>query len=264
MNWIESILIGLLQGFTEFLPISSSGHIELAKVLLGADIEEGLRFQIIIHIATMISTLVVFRKDIFLIFKDLLQFKKTDDSLFALKILLSMIPLGIVYYLFGSQAEELFEGRAFWVGAMLLVTGSLMFATLKMSGKDKKITFLMAIIIGLFQAAAIIPGISRSGATLAAALFMGAQKDQATRFSFLMIIPPMLGATLLQFKELSDAGFTASHENNMLAIAFIAALVSGIVACKWMINIVRKGNLFYFGIYCFAIGIIAMIWSSQI
>lgn len=264
MNWIEAVIIGILQGFTEFLPISSSGHIELARVLLRANVEEGLTLQIILHGATVISTIIVFRKEIYEIFKDVLSFKKSEASMMALKIGVSMIPLGIVGLFFEEEVSSLFTGRPFWIGLMLLFTGTLLFATAKMYGRDKKITFLVAILIGLFQALAIIPGISRSGATLAAALLLGVKRTDATQFSFLMILPPMLGATLLQVRDLSAQASAGGDEPAMLGIAFFFALVSGVFACKWMIEIVKKGNLYYFGAYCFLIGITAMVWSYWI
>ena len=189
MGVIEAILLGLLQGFTEFLPVSSSGHIELGKVLLNVDTADDLTFSVLVHGATVLSILVVFRRDILELLTKAFSFQWNEETQFILKLALSMIPVGFIGILFEDKIEALFGGRLFLVGSMLLVTAALLFITTWAPKKvGKKIGWGHALIIGLAQAIAILPGISRSGATIATAIMLGIDKDKATRFSFLMVI----------------------------------------------------------------------------
>jgi undecaprenyl-diphosphatase len=263
MSWIEAIILGIVQGLTEFLPVSSSGHLEIGSVLLGVQTTDSLLFAIVVHAATAMSTIVVFREDIREIILGLFDFKFNDSWRFAILIIISMIPVGIVGVLFEEDIEKFFGGNLILVGSMLLVTSALLFFTHFAKPSEGKVTYGKALIIGLAQAVAILPGISRSGATIATGLLIGVEKSRATRFSFLMVLIPILGASLLKFKDYVEAPASASQLDVLpLILGFIAAFVSGYIACKWMIGIVRKGKLTYFAIYCLIVGIIAL--GSQI
>ncbi|TAH18972.1 MAG: undecaprenyl-diphosphate phosphatase [Cytophagales bacterium] len=261
MNLIESIILGIIQGLTEFLPVSSSGHLELGKALLHIKLADNLLFSIIVHTATTLSTIIVFWKDIILIIKDLFKFEWNESTQFAAKITLSMIPIGIVGLLFKETVEGFFQGDIELVGMMLCLTGFLLSFTY--FAEDKKggtLTFGRAAIIGIAQAIAIIPGISRSGATISTAILVGVDKSKAARFSFLMVILPILGATLLEIKDyLTQA---SSHDLSMTALGagFTAAFITGLFACKLMIDLVKKGKLIYFAIYCFVVGVSVVIF----
>lgn len=262
MTLIEAIVLGIIQGLTEFLPISSSGHIELGKAVLQTEFADNLLFSIIVHGATALSTVVVFRRDLLQIFADLFKFEWNESSQFALKIVLSMIPVGIVGVLFEEQIEGFFVGEVGFVGFMLLITGSLLTFTYFVKSKSGEVTYPKSIVIGFAQALAILPGISRSGATIAAGLLMGVDKEKATRFSFLMVLIPILGATLLKAIDyIEDPTIADGISSYILITGFVVAFLSGLLACTWMINIVKRGKLIYFAFYCFAIGIIAIITS---
>jgi len=260
MNWIQSLILGLIQGLTEFLPVSSSGHIELGKALLGVNIEENLLFTVILHTATVLSTLVVFRKDLAAIFKGLFNFKWNESYDFTIKIILSMIPAAIAGLLWENQIESLFTGNILFVGSMLIGTSLVLALTTMVRHKGKEINYFRAFIIGLAQAVAILPGLSRSGATIATGLYLGIDKDKVTRFSFLMVIIPILGASFLSLIK-ADETFTGNIALLPLVIGFLAAFVSGWFACRWMISIVKRGKLIYFSAYCLAAGLIAIIFG---
>lgn len=259
MSILEAILLGLVQGLTEFLPVSSSGHIELGKHLLGVEGSTDLAFSILVHGATVLSIIVVFFKDIWALIKNLFSFSWNPSTQYVAKLALSMLPVGIVGVLFKSELESLFEGKLFLVGCCLIITGFLLFLTRLERKKTKNISFLNALLIGVGQAVAILPGISRSGTTISLALALGASRTEATRFSFLMVLAPILGATLLEFKDLLEITNTQSSGMLIPYIAgFIAAFLSGLLACKWMLAIVQKGKIIYFSIYCFIVGAIAI------
>ncbi|MFT6865364.1 MAG: undecaprenyl-diphosphatase [Cyclobacteriaceae bacterium] len=263
MTWIEAVILGVVQGLTEFLPVSSSGHLEIGTVLLGIKTNENLLFAVIVHAATALSTIVVYREDLREIVMGLFDFKYNESLSFSLKIVLSMIPVGIVGVFFERDIEAFFGGKLVLVGSMLLVTSALLFFTHFAKENAGKVTYGKALIIGLAQAIAILPGISRSGSTIATALFLGVEKSKATRFSFLMVLIPILGASFLKFIDYIESPQT--HEGLSafpLILGFLAAFISGYFACKWMIGIVRKGKLTWFAVYCFVIGSIALI--SQI
>lgn len=261
MTWIEALVLGLLQGLTEFLPVSSSGHIELGKVILGTESADNLLFSVIVHTATMLSILVVFRKDIWQLIKKTLRFEWNQETRFVSLIIISMIPTGIIGFLFESQLEQFFEGRIMFVGFMLLITAAILFSTRYARKSNNEVNFLKAFIIGLAQTIAILPGISRSGATIGTALLLGVDRNAATRFSFLMLLPPIAGATLIKVKDIISSPAVYSSEFLPLGIGFIASFISGIIACSWMLSLVRKGNIFYFSIYCFTIGVVAIVFS---
>ncbi|MFD0964502.1 undecaprenyl-diphosphate phosphatase [Pseudofulvibacter geojedonensis] len=259
MEIIKAIILGIIQGLTEFLPVSSSGHLELGKAILGDESvgEESLIFTVVLHFATALSTIVIFRKDILEIIKGLFQFKWNEETQFSLKIVLSMIPAVFVGLFFEDQLEQLFGGSILFVGAMLLITGLLLFLADKAKNTTKNVSNQNAVIIGISQAIAMLPGISRSGATIATSVLLGVDKAKAARFSFLMVIPLIFG------KIAKDvlSGDLAVHSSQAIPLTagFIAAFISGLFACTWMISLVKKSKLSYFAIYCFIVGIIAII-----
>lgn len=262
MTFIEALVLGIVQGLTEFLPVSSSGHIELGSAMLNVQTEDNLLFSIIVHGATALSTIVIFRRDIGMIIKDILQFKWNDSTIFAAKIILSMIPVGIAGVFFEKEVEMLFTGNTDMVAIMLMVTGLLLSFTYFAKNSTGDVTFVKAFIIGIAQAIAIFPGISRSGATISTAIMLGVDKEKATRFSFLMVLIPIIGAMLLKFKDLISATNLGSEISiGVLSIGFLAAFISGLIACAWMIHLVKKGKLIYFAIYCIAVGSLVLIFN---
>jgi len=262
MDVIDALILGIIQGLTEFLPVSSSGHLELGKAILGDNSvgEESMLFTIVLHFATAISTLIVFRKDILEIFRGLFQFKWNEETQFAAKIMLSTIPAVIIGLFFEEQLEQLFGGSVIFVGAMLIITSVLLWLADKAKSTDKPVSFSNSFIIGVSQAIAMLPGISRSGSTIATSVLLGNDKSKAARFSFLMVIPLIFGKIA---KDILDGALTTNSGNNSaLVIGFVAALVSGYFACKWMIALVRKSKLVYFSLYCLIVGIIAIVVGS--
>lgn len=258
MDIIDAIILGIIQGLTEFLPVSSSGHLELGKAILGDSTlpEESLLFTVVLHFATALSTLVVFRKDIFDIVKGLFQFKWNEESQFAVKIILSMIPAVIIGLFFEEQLESLFNGNIFLVGMMLIVTALLLWLADKAKDTQKPVSFSNAFTIGVAQAIAMLPGISRSGATISTSVLLGNDKSKAARFSFLMVVPLIFGKIA---KDLLGGEITTTSGNfTPLLIGFIAAFISGLIACTWMIKLVKKSKLSWFAIYCLLVGIIAV------
>jgi len=268
MDILKSLILGIVQGLTEFLPVSSSGHIELGKAILDLqfDEEENLLFTVVVHLATVLSTIVVFRKDIAEILKGIFQFKWNEETQFTAKIVLSMVPVAIVGVFFKDQVESLFNGNIAFVGAMLLITAFLLFLTNFVGkrteiGTGKKVSFTDAILIGLAQAMAVLPGISRSGSTIATGLLLGVDKSKIARFSFLMVLAPIIGIAILDLKdyfEQMSAGQGGGSDMTLLAVGFLGAFLAGWAACTWMINIVKRGKLIYFAIYCAIIGVIAI------
>lgn len=260
MNILEAIIIGLVQGLTEFLPVSSSGHIELAKAILQTDIEEGsMLMTVVLHFATALSTVVIFRKDLVEILKGLLQFKNNDAFQFSLKIMVSMIPAAFVGVVFNDVIEAFFDGNILLVGAMLMVTAVLLFFADKAKNTTKDVSLLSAIVIGISQAIAILPGVSRSGATISTSVLLGVDRTKAARFSFLMVVPLIFGK--MAKDVLSDEFSAASIDAMPLIIGFVAAFVSGLLACQWMIKLVKNSKLTYFAIYCLVVGVIALVLS---
>jgi len=262
MTWLEALILGLVQGLTEFLPVSSSGHIELGKAILGVESADNLMFSVLVHTATMLSIVVVFRKDIWQLITQGLRFEWNPETRFIVLILISMIPTGIVGLLFESQIEQFFDGRIMFVGFMLLITALILYSTRLVKRNDKEVSYLKALIIGLAQTVAVLPGISRSGATIGTALLLGVERNAATRFSFLMVVPPIAGATLIKLKDLFANPAVYSQEIVPLGIGFVAAFISGVIACSWMLALVRRGNIYYFSIYCLIIGLTAIIVSA--
>lgn len=264
MNWIEALVLGLLQGLTEFLPVSSSGHLELGKALFGIHSTQSMTFTIVVHAATVLSIIVVFWKDIVELFNSLFTFKDNENNRYTLKILVSAIPVIILGIFFADQIENLFSGNVLFVGLMLIVTAGLLALTYFAKDGIRKINFKDAIIIGIAQAIAVIPGISRSGSTISVALLLGNKKSEAARFSFLMVILPVLGAVGKDIYDnyISQTAVSADQiGTTALIIGFIAAFISGVLACNLMIKIVKNSKLIYFAIYCLIIGLVAIGYS---
>ncbi len=262
MTFLEALILGIIQGLTEFLPVSSSGHLELGSYLLGIQSSDNLLFAIIVHGATALSTVVVFRNDIWTLIKGLFEFRWNTSTKYVAYIVVSMIPVGVVGVFFEDQVESFFGGKIILVGTMLLVTALLLMFTYFSKKNDGKVNFLNSFIIGLAQAVAIMPGISRSGATISTALLLGTDKEQAARFSFLMVLPPILGAMLLKTKDVIEAPELVTDISMVsLIVGFASAFLAGLLACKWMITLVKKGKLIYFSIYCGVVGLIAIIFG---
>ncbi|SCY30716.1 undecaprenyl-diphosphatase [Nonlabens sp. Hel1_33_55] len=262
MDAFDAAILGVVQGLTEFLPVSSSGHLELGKAILGDTSvpEESLMFTVVLHFATALSTIVVFRKDIMELLKGIFAFQWNEETQFAAKIVLSMIPAVFVGLLFEEELESLFGGNVLLVGFMLIVTGLLLFLAGRAKNTGKSVSWKDAIIIGVSQAIAILPGVSRSGATISTSVLLGNDRTKAARFSFLMVVPLILGKIA---KDVMSGDLNVESSSSLpLLIGFIAAFVTGLVACTWMISLVKKAKLHYFSYYCFAVGIVAIIAGS--
>lgn len=258
MNWIEALILGIIQGLTEFLPVSSSGHLEIAKALLGdtSVAQQSMLTTVVLHGATALATIAVFRKDVVDILRGLFQFKWNDETKFSLKIIISMIPAALVGFFFEDQMELLFENQILLVGFMLLITGVLLILADKAKTTNKGVSYNNAFIIGISQAIAILPGISRSGATISTSVLLGIDRTKAARFSFLMVVPLILGKMA---KDLTSGMVTMDTNIFPLSVGFIAAFITGLLACTWMIKLVQRSKLSYFAYYCFVVGIIAII-----
>lgn len=263
MSWIEALILGLVQGFTEYLPVSSSGHVTIGATFFGINGEDNLAFTVAVHVATVLSTFVVLWSEISWILKGLFKFKMNDETRYALNILVSMIPVGIVGVFFKDYVEQAFGSGLLIVGLMLLVTAALLTFSYYAKPRQKEtISLGDAFVIGLAQACAVMPGLSRSGSTIATGLLLGNKKELLAKFSFLMVIPPILGEALLSvLKTAKGEAVFGEIDILPLSVGFLAAFVSGCVACKWMINIVKKGKLVYFGIYCAIVGTALVLWN---
>ena len=260
MNYIEAIVLGIIQGLTEFLPISSSGHLEIVKALFGnqAEAQESLFLTIALHVATALSTIVVFRKDILEIFKGLFSFKWNESAEFSFKILLSMIPAALVGLFLQDQIELLFAQNLVLVGAMLCLTAVILFWADKAKKTNKIVSSQNAIVLGIVQAIAILPGISRSGATISTAVLLGIDKTKAARFSFLMVIPLIFGKII---KDILGGELAYDHNQfTVLMTGFLAAFISGLLACTWMIRLVKNSKLKYFAFYCAVVGFFTVVY----
>lgn len=274
MDALQALILGIIQGLTEYLPVSSSGHLTIGSTLLGLNSgEENLMFTVAVHVATVLSTIVVLGHEIWKILigscsplgrgKGLERFNK--DQRYVLSILISMIPIGIVGVFFKDTVEEIFGSGLLIVGCCLLLTAALLTFSYYAKPRQKdEVGLRDAFIIGLAQALAVLPGLSRSGSTIATGLILGNKKSQMAQFSFLMVIPPILGEALLDTIKAAKDGWAAAFGDlsmTSLAVGFMAAFVSGIIACKWMIGIVRKGKLIYFAYYCAVVGILVICLS---
>ena len=258
MTVFQAFLLGLIQGLTEFLPVSSSGHLELGNFFLKIDNPENLTFTLVVHGATVLSTMVVFRKEIIQLFAGVLKFRKNTETNYIARLLISAIPVAIVGIFFEEQVEMLFSENLILVGYSLLITASLLaFAHFKKGDQSGKIGFLHSFVIGISQALAVVPGISRSGATIATGLLLGNDRKEVARFSFLMVMIPILGAVFLNIVK---GDFTDETSIGLipLLVGFVTAFIAGLAACKLMIKLVTQGNLIYFSLYCLIISLIAI------
>lgn len=254
---LRSIVLGIIQGLTEFLPVSSSGHLEIAKYILGDTslAEQSMLMTVSLHAATALSTIIVFRKDIARIILGLFQKEWNEEKIFSLKIILSMIPAALVGVLLESEIEMLFDRRILLVSAMLVITGLLLLLADRAKVTDKKVSYRDALIVGISQAIAILPGISRSGATISTSVLLGIDREKAARFSFLMVVPLILGKMA---KDIMDGSLSESSVQALpLIVGFIAAFLTGMLACIWMIRLVKDSKLRYFSVYCWIVAAVA-------
>ena len=271
MDWIQALILGIIQGLTEYLPVSSSGHLAIGQALFGLeDGESNLAFTVVLHVATVLSTLVILWKEIVWIFRDLFAKQSwrsyqglNGGTKYAVNILISMIPVMLVGFLLKDKVEEVFGSGLLIVGIMLLVTAALLtFSYFAKPRQKENISPVHAFIIGIAQACAVMPGLSRSGSTIATGLLLGNKKEKLAQFSFLMVIPPILGEALLDIKDMLEIGFSEAMGGlSPLAaiVGFLSAFIFGCIACKWMIDIVKKGKLVWFAVYCAVIGILAIV-----
>jgi undecaprenyl-diphosphatase len=257
MNWFEALILGLVQGLTEFLPVSSSGHLEIANTLFGVKPSDSFYFTIAVHGATVLSTLFVFWQEILKLVKGTLQFKINEELEYVSKIVVSMIPVGLVGLFFQDFVEGMFNGNLVATGIEFLITASLLAMAHFIKPGERNINYLDSFIIGIAQAIAVVPAISRSGATIATGLLLGNKKEEVTKFSFLMVLIPVIGANLMEITK----GNTAAGGLNMLSIiiGFLAAFISGYFACRWMIDLVKRSKLIWFSVYCAILGLLAII-----
>lgn len=263
MEWFEALILGIIQGLTEYLPVSSSGHLAIGAHLFGLSGEENLTFTVAVHVATVLSTIVILWKEIVWLFTDLFRWKWNEGTKYIVNILISMIPVGIVGLFFKDKVEAIFGSGLLVVGICLMVTAALLaFSYFARPRQRETISPWHAFVIGLAQALAVLPGLSRSGSTIATGLLLGNKKEKLAQFSFLMVIPPILGEALLDVKDMAEMGVSqamAGLPPLSLAIGFLAAFVCGCLACKWMINIVKKGKLIWFAIYCAVVGLATIV-----
>ena len=261
MSAFETLILGIIQGLTEFLPVSSSGHLELVKAIMGSDYDQqqGLTVTITLHAATALSTIFVFRKDIVMILYDLLRFKRGESLNFSLKIILSMIPAVIIGLFFENFIASLFDGKTALVAVMLMITALLLFLADRVNENNRELNYINTFYIGVIQAIAILPGISRSGATIALAVLLKIDRKKAARFSFLMVIPLILGSMA---KSVMDGDLSQESTALLpLLVGFVSSFITGVFACRWMVDLVKKSKLKYFSFYCFAVGALAILFS---
>lgn len=276
MEWLDALILGIVQGLSEYLPISSSGHLEIFREILGINLpnEDILEFDVMLHAATVLSTLVVLWNEFFPLCRSFFTIKRDDNFYYVCKILISCIPVAVVGLFFKDTVESFFGGNLTTVGICLCITAALLaFAyffrtkpeeTNKLTGRvyrPRDITWLDAFVIGIAQSIAVLPGLSRSGTTIATGILLGDKREKVASFSFLMVIIPILGETLLNIKDMISEPTASSNVGMLpLTIGFIASFVVGCLACKWMLNIVKKGKLVWFAVYCVIMGIICICW----
>lgn len=266
MSWLEALILGIVQGLTEFLPVSSSGHLEIGQALLGTAGEENLLFAVVVHAATVLSTLVILWREVAQLFKGTFTtFKWNQDKDYVAKILVSMIPVFIVGMFFKDQVEAFFGNGLLIVGICLIITALLLwlseFLTKRLNRQGHEVTYRDALIIGCAQAIAVLPGLSRSGTTIATGLMCGVSKEQVAKFSFLMVLIPILGDALLELKDILSGEVVVTIGWLPLVVGFIAAFATGCFACRFMIDIVRRQKLIYFAVYCLCVGTFAIIYG---
>lgn len=277
MDWIDALIMGIVQGLSEYLPISSSGHLEIFRSILGIDLEGGaaLEFIVALHVATVLSTIVVLWREFVPLCVSFFTLKNDRNTRYVLKILVSCVPIAIIGLLFKETIDQFFGGSLTTVGICLIITATLLSfayffrrpdaasaAARPILRPEHDITFVDAFIIGCAQAVAALPGLSRSGSTIATGLLLGDRRNEIAQFSFFMVIIPILGEALLDVKHIIDGSSAASAAIGLgpMIIGFLAAFIVGCIACKWMIDIVKKGKLIWFAVYCVIIGIVCLIW----
>lgn len=278
MDTLQALLLGIVQGLAEYLPISSSGHLEIAQGLLGLDLSgaDALQFDIMLHVATVLSTIVILWREFSGMCVSFFTLKKDESTSLVCKILVSCIPVGIVGLFFKDSIEQFYGHNLTVVGTCLLVTAALLaFAyysrtrsLIKKSGTDgsasigRPISYVDAFVIGCAQAMAVLPGLSRSGSTIATGIMLGDRRDSVARFSFLMVIIPILGQAFLDLvKGMKDGGFDNSVGFMPMLVGFMASFIVGCIACKWMLEIVRRGRLVWFAVYCAIVGAVCLIFQ---
>jgi undecaprenyl-diphosphatase len=262
MNWFEAIILGLIQGVTEFLPVSSSGHLELGKYLFGINPDANFYFSVAVHGATVLSTIVVLWKEIVDLFKGFFKFRLNEETKYIIKIMISMIPVGIAGFFLTDIVDRYFAGDMISLGVQFMITAVIMVLPSFIKPKEKTISYLDSFIIGIAQAIAVLPAISRSGATIATGMMLGNKKSDIAKFSFLMVLIPVIGANFVEMKsgDFSTEGTSVC----IILIGFVTAFVSGYYACKWMINLVKKGNLIWFAAYCVIVGIFSILLGLHV
>ncbi|MCE5346129.1 MAG: undecaprenyl-diphosphate phosphatase [Bacteroidales bacterium] len=262
MNWFEAFVLGLIQGLTEFLPVSSSGHLELGKYLFGINNETNFYFSVAVHGATVLSTILVLWKEIRDLFKGFFKFRLNEETEYVFKIFISMIPVGITGFFLNDIIEGYFAGNMISLGIQFIITAVLLLMPLFIKPKERQIGYIDSFIIGIAQAIAVLPAISRSGATIATGMMLGNKKSDIAKFSFLMVLIPIIGANLVEMK--SGDFSTEGTSVFIILIGFVTAFVSGYYACKWMINLVKKGNLTWFAVYCVLVGIFSILLGLHV
>ncbi len=262
MNWLEALILGLIQGLTEFLPVSSSGHLIIGKEILGIKTTDNIVFEIVVHAATVLSTITILWKEIRDLTIGTLKFKWNEETKYVVKILISMIPVLIVALFFKETVESLFGEGLILVGSMLLVTALLLSLTQAVKFKERKeVTYKNAFLIGIAQAIAVLPGLSRSGATISTGLLVGTKKEEVAKFSFLMVLIPILGEAFLGIVGGEFSAAQSGIPTISLVVGFLTAYISGLFACKFMIEFVKRTNLLWFAAYCLVMGLIAIGYS---
>ena len=266
MDWIQALILGIIQGLTEYLPVSSSGHLAIGQALFGMnDGADNLAFTVAVHVATVMATLVILWREILWLLTGVFKWEMNEEMRYVINILVSMIPVGFVGLLFKEQVEEVFGSGLVIVGVCLLITSSLLVFSYYAKPRQKEhLSMKDAFVIGIAQACAVLPGLSRSGSTIATGLLLGNKKEKLAQFSFLMVIPPILGEAFLDLMKVAKGeSMMGNIETLPLVVGFVAAFVSGCFACKWMIDIVKRGKLLYFGIYCAMAGAVTLVWGLQ-
>jgi len=262
MTWLEAIVLGLIQGLTEFLPVSSSGHLELGKYLFGMDHEANFYFSVAVHGATVLSTLAALWAEIVTLFKGFIKFRLNDETKYVIKIVISMIPVGIAGFFLKDIVDNFFAGNMISLGVEFLISAVILALTLVIKPKERPMGYLDSFIIGIAQAVAVLPAISRSGATIATGMMLGNKKSDIAKFSFLMVLVPIIGANIVEMKS---GDFTTEGTSFIVILTgFITAFISGYFACKWMIELVKKGNLFWFAAYCILVGIFSLLLGLNV
>ncbi len=262
MNWVEAMVLGMIQGLTEFLPVSSSGHLELGKYLFGINPDANFYFSVAVHGATVLSTIVVLWKEITDLFKGFFKFRFNDETKYIIKLVISMIPVGIAGFFLTDIVDNYFTGNMVSLGIQFIITAAILLLPSFIKPKERPIGYVDSFIIGIAQAIAVLPAISRSGATIATGMVIGNKKSDIAKFSFLMVLIPIIGANLAELKsgDFSVEGTSAL----VILIGFITAFISGYYACKWMINLVRKGKLLWFAVYCVFVGVFSILLGLHV